>query len=318
VAVDVGGSGLRLTSVDASAPAGGPLTVRAADGVRLGTRGIDVSALVASARVLLSDADLSDADLSDAVVVWSMRGLLFLSDRDAVLDAVATGLRAGHTVVLSDAVANLVGALGGVRPGAVVAAGTGAVAFGTDFGTHWNRVDGWGHVLGDAGSAAWVGLEGLRAALRALDGLPGGSAALLDAATGLLGDPAGWPRLVMTGADAPERLASVAPLVTAAAGSDAVAARVCADAGHSLAESLVAAASGLVDPTLVASGGLLAAPEVAGALDAQLAARGLTRTPARGGALHGALALGLLLTSTGRVPEHPAYLLPRPRRFAGG
>ncbi len=318
MAVDVGGSGLRLTSVDASATPDAPLTIRTADGVRLGAKGIDVPALVASARGLLFGDDASGADLTDSAVVWSMRGLLFLADRDAVLDAVATGLRAGHTVVVSDAVANLVGALGGVRPGAVVAAGTGAVAFGTDFGAHWNRVDGWGHVLGDAGSAAWVGLEGLRAALRALDGLPGGSPALLDAATALLGDPAGWPRLVMTGADAPERLASVAPLVTAAAGSDAVAARVCADAGRSLAQSLVAAAAGLADPTLVASGGLLAAPEVTGALDAELATRGLARTPARGGALHGALALGLLLASTGRVPEHPAYLLQRPRPFTGG
>ena len=310
-AVDIGGSGLRVQVCRDGRP--GP--VRTAPGVRIQPGGIDVPTLALAARGLLAEEGGPQAP---DVVVWSMRGLLFLADRVEVMRTVRSTLGAGRTVVVSDAVANLVGALGGVRPGAVVAAGTGAVAFGTDFGTHWNRVDGWGHVLGDAGSAAWVGLEGLRAALRALDGLPGGSAALLDAATGLLGDPAGWPRLVMTGADAPERLASVAPLVTAAAGSDAVAARVCADAGRSLAESLVAAASGLLDPTLVASGGLLAAPEVAGALDAQLAAQGLTRAPARGGALHGALALGLLLTSTGRVPEHPAYLLQRPRRFAGG
>jgi len=57
---------------------------------------------------------------------------------------------------------------------------------------------------------------------------------------------------------------------------------------------------------------------VAGALDAELAARGLARTPARGGALHGAVTLGLLLASTGRVPEHPDYLLQQPRRFTGG
>jgi N-acetylglucosamine kinase-like BadF-type ATPase len=307
VAVDVGGSGLRLTSVDASASAGTSPTVGTADGARLGTNGIDVEALVTSVRGLLDDPDLSDA-----AVVWSMRGLLFLADRDAVIDAVASGLRAATTVVVSDAVANLVGALGGVRPGAVVAAGTGAVAFGTDFDTHWNRVDGWGHVLGDHGSAAWVGLEGLRAALRALDGLAGGSPVLLEAATSLLGDPAGWPRLVMTGPDAPERLASVAPLVTAAAAVDPVAARVCADAGRSLAESLLAAAAGLPDPTLVATGGLLAASQVVGALDGHLARYGARRGAARGGALDGAVLLGRHLVTTGSVPTHPAYLLHQP------
>ena len=76
-----------------------------------------------------------------------MRGLLFLADREEVLREVHSVVRGRRTVVASDAVTNLVGAVGGLRQGAVVAAGTGAVAFGSDFGEHWNRVDGWGHVL---------------------------------------------------------------------------------------------------------------------------------------------------------------------------
>ncbi len=80
--------------------------------------------------------------------------------------------RRSACAVVSDAVASLVGALGGLRPGAVVAAGTGAVAFGSDFADTWTKVDGWGHVLGDRGSAAWVGLEGLRAALRSATASP--------------------------------------------------------------------------------------------------------------------------------------------------
>lgn len=314
VAVDVGGSGLRLQTY-----AGSPGPVLTAPGARVGTAGIDVAALVTDARSLLGTGAARDGDgpaagshsstMRPEVVVWSMRGLLFLADRAHVLRAVADGLGARRTVVVSDAVAGLVGATGQIGPGAVVAAGTGAVAFGTDFDRQWRRVDGWGHVLGDAGSAAALGMAGLRAALRAHDGLPDGSTELLTAAADLLGPPDRWPRLVMTTADAPERLAAVAPLVTAAAGTDPVAAALCERAGSDLADSLLRAADRLDHPRLAATGGLLAAAPVAGALDRRLALAGAQRSPTRGTALDGALHLARQLRDTGAIPEHPAYLL---------
>lgn len=306
VAVDVGGSGLRLTTY-----AAGPGPVLTAPGARVGPGGIDVAALVTDARSLLEAAPKASAHQCEApdVVVWSMRGLLFLADRSAVLAAVVSGLRARRTAVVSDAVAGLVGAAGRIGPGAVVAAGTGAVAFGTDFDGQWRRVDGWGHVLGDAGSAAALGMAALRSALRAHDGLPDGSPTLLRAATELLGPAETWPRLVMTAPDAPERLASVAPLVTAAADTDPVAHVLCTRAGTDLAASLLRAAAGLRQPVLTATGGLLAARPVAAALDAHLAAAGSVRSPAAGGALDGAVHLGRHLRDTGTLPQHPAYLL---------
>ncbi len=309
MAVDVGGSGLRLQLCAAS-----PGPVLTAPGVRVGAGGIDVAALVSDARALLGaspDDERGRGTAAPAVVVWSMRGLLFLADRAEVLRTVAQGLGAERTVVVSDAVANLVGATGRIGPGAVVAAGTGAVAFGTDFEQQWRRVDGWGHVLGDAGSAATLGMAGLRAALRAHDGLPDGSSALLAAATDLLGPPEGWPRLVMTSPDAPERLAAVAPLVTTAAADDEVARALCVRSGVDLADSLLRAAEGLTDPILTATGGLLGARPVTDALDDRLAAAGggARRSPALGGALDGALHLARHLRDTGSVPEHPAYLL---------
>ena len=63
----------------------------------------------------------------------------------------------------------------GRGPVPCVAAGTGLIAIGTDL-TRWRRADGWGHLLGDCGSGAWIGRAGLEAALRAYDGRPGGSA----------------------------------------------------------------------------------------------------------------------------------------------
>ncbi|MGW5241658.1 N-acetylmuramic acid 6-phosphate etherase [Monashia sp. NPDC004114] len=319
VAVDIGGSALRLQTY-----AGRPGPVLTAPGVRVGPAGIQVGPLVEDALRLLESVGGTKGSVgarpgvaddrptgSPDIVVWSMRGLLMLADREAVLREVSSGLGAATTVVVSDAVASLVGAIGRIEPGAVVAAGTGAVAFGTDFDQRWNRVDGWGHLLGDRGSAAWVGTMGLRAAIRAVDGLPGGSPVLLQAASDLLGGPEGWPRLVMTADDTPARLASVAPLVSEAATEhgDPVAAGICRDAGIALADSLVAAAAGLERPHLVATGGLLASEPIRTALDARLAATGRARSAAVGAALNGAMVLGRHLLDAGRLPEHPAYLL---------
>lgn len=314
MAVDVGGSGLRLVASRSGVP--GP--VLRAPGARVGPDGVDVAALAADAARLLgaeghpgSSAGSSGPD----AVCWSMRGLLHLADPAEVLAAVTAALRPRALAVVSDAVASLVGAVGGVRPGAVVAAGTGAVAFGSDFGGTWVRVDGWGHVLGDRGSAASVGLEGLRAALRHRDGVVGGSAGLLSAAEGLLGPCDTWPRRVMTAPDAPEVLASVAPLVTAAAAAgDPVAGAIASGAGRALASSLLAAAAPLAAPVLVGTGGLLGAQVVHDAFVEAVAAVGPAPVEAKGGALDGALHLGELLARTGSVPTHERYvhLAPRP------
>ncbi|GAA4711805.1 BadF/BadG/BcrA/BcrD ATPase family protein [Pedococcus ginsenosidimutans] len=301
-AVDIGGSGLRVQVCRDGRP--GP--VRTAPGVRIQPGGIDVPTLALAARGLLAEEGGPQAP---DVVVWSMRGLLFLADRVEVMRTVRSTLGAGRTVVVSDAVANLVGALGGLRPGAVMAAGTGAVAFGTDFGDTWRRVDGWGHVLGDVGSAAWLGLEGLRAALRAHDGLPDGSSVLLRAGVDAHGEPATWPRQVMNAPDAPERLAGFAPAVAGAAPADPVAAALCARAGQGLGDSLLAAAVGLEDPVLAATGGVLGAPVVRAALEERLTAQGRHLTPAVGGALDGARLLGAHLVEAGTLPTHAAYLL---------
>jgi N-acetylglucosamine kinase-like BadF-type ATPase len=84
-----------------------------------------------------------------------------------------------QVAIASDGLTSLLGALGD-RPGAVVAAGTGTVCVARD-GERMAKVDGWGSLLGDAGSGFAIGRAGLDAALRRLDGR-GGSAALLAAA----------------------------------------------------------------------------------------------------------------------------------------
>lgn len=68
-----------------------------------------------------------------------------------------------------DAAIALAGALL-LRPGIIVMAGTGSIAYGVDDNGHRVRAGGFGPLLGDEGSGYWIGLRGLRAALRAFDG----------------------------------------------------------------------------------------------------------------------------------------------------
>jgi N-acetylglucosamine kinase-like BadF-type ATPase len=281
--VDVGGSGLRAQRVDAE----GRSERFESHGAAITAAGINLEPLLAS----VAEFDSRHQSRPD-VVVWSMRGLLGLSDREHVLRQVHSRLGASRTVVASDAVASLVGALGEVRPGAVLAVGSGVVAFATDFAEVWRMVDGWGHVLADRGSGAWIGLEGLRAALATEDGVPGGSAHLHGAALQAWGEPRTWPRAVMTTSNAQARLAAFAPVVASLADEDAVAAQVVARAATHLADSLESAFSSVPGACATAVGGLLRIPEVLAAFEEETRGRGIKLTAASGAALDGALALG--------------------------
>ena len=71
--------------------------------------------------------------------------------------------------VVNDALVALVaGAPSGV--GIVIVAGTGSIAYGVDPGGHTARSGGWGYLLGDEGSAFWLGHYAVRHAIRAADG----------------------------------------------------------------------------------------------------------------------------------------------------
>ena len=121
-----------------------------------------------------------------------------------------------------------------------MAAGTGTVCVARN-GDRMAKVDGWGSLLGDAGSGFAIGRAGLDAALRRLDGR-GGSAALLRAAERRFG-PA--PELAerIHGAPVPTRAVAgfAADVAREAAAGDELAAAILRDAGRELALSACAA-----------------------------------------------------------------------------
>src|SRR5690606_34312782 len=106
-------------------------------------------------RVLRTDQPGLDID---AVTVGAAGFAHFPGGVDSLVRDVRTVTGARVVSVTSDIVPSFVGAIG-LLPGAVLAAGTGAIALGSDMREVLRRVDGRGHLLGDHGSGAWIGLH---------------------------------------------------------------------------------------------------------------------------------------------------------------
>ncbi len=168
-------------------------------------------------------------------------------------------LPAESVAVASDAVTSHAGALAG-KAGVVLAVGTGAVAIAIGPGGVLHRADGWGPRLGDEGGGAWLGLEGLRAALRATDGR-GPATTLMHAAVLRFGVLTGLSALMEGHDNAPGLAATFAPdIYHHAEAGDAIAAGLIRQAAAALAATAAAAAFRLVDMGPVpfaAVGGLL-------------------------------------------------------------
>jgi N-acetylglucosamine kinase-like BadF-type ATPase len=149
--------------------------------------------------------------------------------------------------IASDGVTSLLGALG-ERDGAVVAAGTGTVCVARR-GERLVKVDGWGALLGDAGSGFAIGRAGLDAALRHADGRRG-SEALLRAAERRYAPLPELPERIYS-ADPPTRAvaAFAADVAQAAADGEPHAAAILADAGGELALTACAALGRLFEPS---------------------------------------------------------------------
>jgi N-acetylglucosamine kinase-like BadF-type ATPase len=169
--------------------------------------------------------------------------------------------RAGYPVrVTWDGETAWLGAFG-AAPGVAVFAGTGSGSLGCD-GERWARAGGHGFLLGDEGSAYWIGRAAANAALRWEDGM-GGSAALRDAVVEASGrDLAGLIDDVHSHPAERGRLALLAPVVTALASEDETARRIALEAARHLAELASAVTRRLGPLPVCGLGGVLRAPVI--------------------------------------------------------
>ena len=173
----------------------------------------------------------------------------------------ALARRAGCPVhVTGDADAARHGAFLGA-PGIVVIAGTGSVALGWD-GERFAYAGGHGFLLGDEGSAYWIGREAVRAALRFEEQI-GGSELMYQTVT-----RATAPDLEVLVSDVNAhpadrgRLAMLAPAVSALAGHDPEAQRIVRCAAEHLAALAESIRRRLRPLPVAGAGGVFRAPAV--------------------------------------------------------
>ncbi|MFG2950394.1 N-acetylglucosamine kinase [Streptomyces adustus] len=320
LAVDSGGSGLRaaLAAVDRGVLAQRASTVP----VRTGVRGIDpghlMEQLVPMVRALTAETGVRE--LGAAVV--GAAGLSTLGDalRAELPDALAREFGVAKVALAADAVTAYVGALG-PSPGAVIAAGTGLIAIGTDL-TQWRRADGWGHLLGDCGGGAWIGRAGLEAALRAHDGRPGGSARLRARAEAEFGPLPTLPGQLYPRADRAAVLASFAPGVADCARlGDPVAQDILGAAARQMAESAAAVCPVSGEPRIALTGGLFRMGDpLLLPLEIELAQKlpQAQQVPAEGDPLHGSVRMAAdLATDALTLPSDGTMLYVAPKKEIG-
>ncbi|QQR72973.1 MAG: hypothetical protein IPJ17_15985 [Holophagales bacterium] len=112
--------------------------------------------------------DALDAPQVDALCL-GIAGVALDADRDLVRDLLRRlGVKRAVRIVNDAVVALVAGAPDGV--GVVLIAGTGSIAYGIDATGRTARSGGWGYLLGDEGSAFWLGHAAVRQGIRAADG----------------------------------------------------------------------------------------------------------------------------------------------------
>jgi len=201
-----------------------------------------------------------------------------------------------RVLLAHDSVTSYLGTLGD-QPGAVVASGTGSIILAVG-PQGVARVDGWGYLMGDAGSGFWVGRAALDAVMRAHDGR-GPETALTPAVRSR------WPELEdayvqLQSDDAKVSVVAwFAEAVAAHAETDAVAARICTEAGEELAHSVVTALRRVgtdATPVVSAIGGVFRGSRVREVFEASVRAvhPGVRFEAPHGTGLDGAAALAVL------------------------
>lgn len=225
---------------------------------------------------VMEDA-IGERDLRPAAICLGIAGV----DREGDAEAVRGIMRRigfkTRTLVVNDALIALVAGAGD-RPGVVVVAGTGSIAYGRDGGAQAARAGGWGYLLGDEGGGFWIGRLALAAVVRQFDGR--GPRTLL---TELvlekmqLANPTELISAIYLGGLHRYAIASIAPVVQAAADQgDAIAAEIVERA----AAELAAAASSVITrlgmrgdpfPTVLAGGIFRGLPSLVGKVSARVA-----------------------------------------------
>lgn len=180
------------------------------------------------------------------IVCLGLAGAGRPDDRSILLDAIRNLRISDRIIIKHDAEIALAGATV-LQPGVIVIAGTGAMAYGINSSGEEKRSGGWGNILGDEGSAYYIGRKALNAICKAYDGR-GYPTILLDAIIEFwkLKNFDSIIKKVYGVADSIQDIASIAPLVSKSAEmGDQVAIEILKDSAKELALCAISVIRGL-------------------------------------------------------------------------
>jgi N-acetylglucosamine kinase-like BadF-type ATPase len=307
VGIDVGGTGSRARAVHLET---GEVRERRSAGTSATSSGAP-RAVIEAAQAAASAVDGTGASEGVAAVVVGASGFSTMAtglDETRVRVAEVLGCRV--IGFAPDGLTAHVGALAN-SAGAVLAVGTGSIAMSRSSSGAWASVDGWGHLLGDLGSASWIGRQGLLEALRQHDGRTTDAAALLAFAVERFGGPLSWPRQFSERADRAGVFALFAPAVLrSAAQGEGAAIRLRDRAVEHLADTAAAALGrDEVPPVLALTGGVFDDDGFRDALAGAVIARtGARIVPTAGSPLDGTIALARQ-SAAGEMPSMDGLLM---------
>lgn len=242
VGVDIGGTSTRAMAVDSAG-------VVAGRGSAEGANPNSHPPAVAAARVASAVAAAVPDGASVAACMLGMAGDSKMTDPTVVAEFEAALRSVGVTCridVVSDAEVAFASATAS-PVGTVIVGGTGSIAARIVDHRKSSWYGGWGWLLGDEGSAYWIGREAVRATLRLLQGTGDAGPLALAVLAEAFGTPEASPddltwrrravqRLITAAnAEPPIRLARYASIVSAHATADPVAAAIVAEAAALLA-----------------------------------------------------------------------------------
>jgi len=109
------------------------------------------------------------------LLTLGIAGVFREKEREFVYEALRAINRVDRMVVVSDAEIAHYAAFEGA-PGVLIIAGTGSIVIGLDKNGKLHRLGGYGYIIGDIGSASWIGLEGIKRVIAHMEGMGGDTA----------------------------------------------------------------------------------------------------------------------------------------------
>jgi glucosamine kinase len=166
IGVDAGGSRTRVTVADAT---GAPLASLEREGAAVRPGELERSAAIIAGAVREAMSTIDPTLGTPRALCAGVAGTGREAERRDLAEALLAESLADEVLVLTDAEVALADAFGDAA-GIVLIAGTGSIAYGRGPSGVFERVGGWGPVIGDEGGGLWIAKRALSVVSAATDG----------------------------------------------------------------------------------------------------------------------------------------------------